>query len=111
MVESERRKFMFLVFERCEAVDIDARLTSARVVLYLVQGMQSLDCLSQLFGNLFSCVVLARVLVYIVQGTYVIARLPIPAIWQPLFICCHGKSFTLHCPRYVIARLPIVCVV
>ncbi|KAJ7377890.1 Striatin-interacting protein 2 [Desmophyllum pertusum] len=38
MDQNERRKLLFLVIERCEAVDPDVRLTAARVLLYLVQG-------------------------------------------------------------------------
>ena len=38
MEENERRKFLFLVVEKCEAVDPDVRLKAARVLLYLVQG-------------------------------------------------------------------------
>jgi len=38
MEENERRKFLFFVTEKCEAVDPDLRLMAARVLLYLVQG-------------------------------------------------------------------------
>ena len=38
MEENDRRKFLFLVTEKCEAVDPDVRLMAARVLLYLVQG-------------------------------------------------------------------------
>ena len=38
MKENDRRKFLFLVTEKCEAVDPDVRLMAARVLLYLVQG-------------------------------------------------------------------------
>ena len=41
MEQHERRKFLFLVIEKCEAADPDVRLTSARVLLYLVQGMHN----------------------------------------------------------------------
>ena len=39
MEQSERRKFLFLIIEKCEAADPDLRLTAARVLLYLVQGI------------------------------------------------------------------------
>ena len=42
MDQNERRKLLFLVIERCEAVDPDVRLTAARVLLYLVQGMYTI---------------------------------------------------------------------
>lgn len=38
MKPAERRKFLFLVLETCEAADLDVRLKAARVLLYLVQG-------------------------------------------------------------------------
>ena len=38
MEQSDQRKFLFLVIEKCEAVDPEIRLTAARVLLYLVQG-------------------------------------------------------------------------
>ena len=39
MEQSERRKFLFLIIEKCEAADPELRLTAARVLLYLVQGI------------------------------------------------------------------------
>lgn len=39
MEQTERRKFLFLIIEKCEAADPDLRLTAARVLLYLVQGI------------------------------------------------------------------------
>ena len=41
MKPAERRKFLFLVLETCEAADLDVRLKAARVLLYLVQGMDA----------------------------------------------------------------------
>ena len=41
MEENDQRKFLFLVIEKCEAVDPEVRLTAARVLLYLVQGKMS----------------------------------------------------------------------
>ena len=38
MEQNDRRKFLFLIIEKCEAADPDIRLTAARVLLYLVQG-------------------------------------------------------------------------
>ena len=38
MKPAERRKFLFLVLETCEAADLEIRLKAARVLLYLVQG-------------------------------------------------------------------------
>ena len=39
MEQIERRNFLFLIIEKCEAADPDVRLTAARVLLYLVQGI------------------------------------------------------------------------
>ena len=39
MEQNDRRKFLFLIIEKCEAADPDIRLTAARVLLYLVQGI------------------------------------------------------------------------
>ena len=38
MKKNEKKKFLFLIMEKCEAVDPDVRLKAARVLLYLVQG-------------------------------------------------------------------------
>ena len=38
MQENDHKKFVFYVFEKCEAVDPCARLNAARSLLYLVQG-------------------------------------------------------------------------
>ena len=38
MKEKEKKKFLFLIMEKCEAVDPDVRLEAARILLYLVQG-------------------------------------------------------------------------
>ena len=39
MEQDERRKFLFLIIEKCEAADPEIRLRAARVLLYLVQGI------------------------------------------------------------------------
>lgn len=38
MHENDHKKFVFYIFEKCEAVDPCARLNAARSLLYLVQG-------------------------------------------------------------------------
>ena len=38
MEETDHKKFVFYVFEKCEAVDPCGRLNAARSLLYLVQG-------------------------------------------------------------------------
>lgn len=42
MEQNERKKFLFLVIEKCEAADPDIRLAAARVLLYLVQGIHNI---------------------------------------------------------------------
>ena len=49
MEQNERRKFLFLIIEKCEAADPDTRLTAARVLLYLVQGTHCQYLYSYLF--------------------------------------------------------------
>ena len=39
MEQNDRRKFLFLIIEKCEAADPEIRLTAARILLYLVQGI------------------------------------------------------------------------
>ena len=38
MKKNEKKKFLFLIMEKCEAVDPEVRLKASRVLLYLVQG-------------------------------------------------------------------------